>query len=100
MADDRFKVDFNAMDTARSDAHRAASDIGNRADEQVRLMQGVYGSGWDDDTAEDALQQHQQRQKMTGYHTDGLNGEGDAYGNIGQIGQDTLNQARAYIGQG
>lgn len=89
-----FKVVFDAMDTAKGDALRTASQLNDQMGEQVSKMQGLLGGGaWGDDAAEAHFQAHQIRQKATGYHTDGITAEGTAYGNVGEIGQQTLRQA-------
>ena len=90
---DEFKVVFDLMDSARADAQRTASQISQSADEQVNRMQGMLGGAWGDDAAEASFQSYQMRQKATGYHVDGMNAEGTAYGNVGDIGQQTLRQA-------
>jgi hypothetical protein len=90
---DEFKIVFDAMHTAQSDAQRTAAQISEHAGEQTSRMQGMLGGAWGDRAAEVALQSYQMRQKATGYHTDGVNAEATAYGNVGEIGQQTLNQA-------
>jgi hypothetical protein len=90
---DEFKIVFDSMQTARSDAQRTANQISQSAGEQVNRMQGVLGGAWGDDAAEAAFQSYQMRQKATGYHTDGMNAEGSAYGNVADIGQQALRQA-------
>lgn len=93
MSGDEFKIVFDAMDTARTDAQRAAAQISAGADEQTSRMQNMLGGAWGDAAAEASLQSYQMRQKATGYHTDGMNAEGVAYGNVSEIGQQTLRQA-------
>ena len=90
---DEFKIVFDSMHTAKSDALQTADKINQHSGEQTSKMHGVLGSAWGDDAAEAAFQSYQMRQKATGYHTDGVNSEGTAYGNVADIGQQTLRQA-------
>jgi uncharacterized protein YukE len=88
-----FKIVFDAMASAQADVRATAGHIADSADEQLHRMQNTLGSGWGDEAAEESFQAYQLRQKETGYHVDGLNAEGTAYGNVEQIGQQTLGQA-------
>lgn len=95
---DEFKIVFDAMQTAQSDAQRTANQISQSASEQANRMQSTLGSGaWGDDAAEAAFQSYQMRQKATGYHTDGMNAESAAYGNVHDIGHQTLQQAKNIV---
>lgn len=97
MSGDEFKIDFPTMDEARADGLRTAAQISDSAHEQTTRMQGMLGAAWGDNAAEAAFQSYQMRQKATGYHTDGINAEATAHGNVGELGQQTLSQVTSLM---
>ncbi|SDY88462.1 hypothetical protein SAMN05216215_10383 [Saccharopolyspora shandongensis] len=85
-----FKIVFDMMGTAMSDAQKTAAQIGDYFDGQVQQAMNINHF---DEAHQQMSQSYQLRQKETGYWQEGLNSEGNAYGNVGDIGNQTLRQA-------
>ena len=90
---DEFQVVFDAMDSAFSNAQKAGSEISNQVEEQTHRMQNMLSGAWTDAAADANVVSYQLQQKLAGAHVDAMHAEGNAFRQVGEIGQNTLQQA-------
>ncbi|MER7274619.1 hypothetical protein ABT369_09200 [Dactylosporangium sp. NPDC000244] len=97
MGTEDVKIVFSPMAQLQSGAHQTAGQLEGHADDLLHRMRATVGNGWDDDAANAQLEQYQLVRKNTGYHIAALNAEGAAYGEVLDIGQQTLSRVMRLV---
>ncbi|MGV9297356.1 MULTISPECIES: hypothetical protein [Amycolatopsis] len=94
---DEFKVVFESMETAFSNAGKTAAELTQHSEEQTSRMRNMLSGQWTGAVADANTQAYQMQQKRTGEHADATHAEGVAYRQVGEIGQNVLQQAMRIV---
>lgn len=96
---DQFKVVFGIMDAAKADIQQTAAQHIQSAEDQLHRMLATRDGDWFDEAADEAAQMYQYAQKHTTAYADSMTAEGTSYGNVVDIGMQTLSKVKGIIGR-